>query len=133
MRKILEQCPTCDGELAVTQLSCTECDTVILGRYAPCPFCRLTPENLAFLEVFVKNRGNVKEMERELGVSYWAIRSRLNEVIGEMGFESEPAEDEHLTQRRQEILKQLDGGEIDVAQAAELLAALNENGGTDER
>lgn len=87
MRKILESCPTCGGTFAVTELSCTVCNTVVHSRYAPCPFCRLSPEDLAFMLVFVKNRGNVKEMERELGVSYWTIRGRLNEVIAAMGFE----------------------------------------------
>ncbi|MCI0399266.1 MAG: DUF2089 domain-containing protein [Chloroflexi bacterium] len=122
MRKILEQCPTCGGELAVTQLSCTNCETVILGRYAPCLFCRLSPENLRFLEVFVKNRGNVKEMERELGVSYWAIRNRLNEVVAAMGFEAEPAAArEETSAARRDVLEQLNRGEITVAEAAELL------------
>ena len=87
MRKILESCPTCGGEFAVTELTCTVCDTVVRSRYSPCPFCRLAPEDLAFLLVFVRNRGNVKEMERELGVSYWTIRGRLTELITAMGLE----------------------------------------------
>ena len=53
MRKILEECPTCNSALSVTELSCTVCDTVISGHYAPCLFCSLRPEDLAFLEVFV--------------------------------------------------------------------------------
>ena len=74
MRKILESCPTCGGEFAVTELTCTVCDTVVRSHYSPCPFCRLAPEDLEFMLIFVRNRGNVKEMERELGVSYWTIR-----------------------------------------------------------
>ena len=94
MRKILESCPTCGGALAVTELSCTVCDTVVRSHYAPCPFCRLAAEDQAFLLLFVRHRGNVKDMERELGVSYWTIRGRLNEVIGQMGLEpgGEPAD-----------------------------------------
>ena len=61
MRKILESCPTCGGAMAVSELSCTVCNTV------------------------VRSRGNVKDMERELGVSYWTIRGRLNELIATMG------------------------------------------------
>ena len=95
MRKILESCPTCGGEFAVTELTCTTCDTVVRSRYSPCPFCRLAPEDLAFLLVFVRNRGNVKDMERELGVSYWTIRGRLTELITAMGLEpgGEPDDD----------------------------------------
>lgn len=123
MRKILEKCPTCNHPLLATELSCTACDTVIHGHYEPCLFCRLSPEDLAFLEVFVKNRGNVKEMERELGISYWSIRNRLDEVVEALDFE-EPVtpQVEQETGERQEILEQLDRGEITVAEAAEQLS-----------
>lgn len=87
MRKILEACPTCGSEMIISEVTCTTCDTVVRSRYAPCPFCRLTPEDLAFMLLFVRSRGNVKDMERELGVSYWTIRGRLNEIIVGMGLE----------------------------------------------
>jgi hypothetical protein len=87
----------------------------------------LSPESLAFVEAFVKNRGNVKEMERELGLSYWTIRNQLNEVIAELGFEATENEAElQASLRRQEILAQLDEGKIDVSQATELLAKSRE-------
>ena len=124
MRKILEECPTCSDALVATELSCDTCGTVIHGRYSPCPFCRLSPENLAFLEVFVRNRGNVKDMERELGVSYWTIRNRLNEVVEEMDREAVTLlpPDPGLKARRQDILEQLNQGKITVAEAADLLS-----------
>jgi hypothetical protein len=125
MRKILEECPTCGDGLVATELSCDSCGTVIHGRYAPCPFCRLSPENLAFLEMFVRNRGNVKDMEREIGVSYWTIRNRLNEVVEEMGDEPmpppPPASNPGQTAKRRDILERLNQGKITVAEAAELL------------
>lgn len=131
MRKILESCPTCGGDFAVTELTCTVCDTVVRSQYSPCPFCRLAPEDLAFLLVFVRNRGNVKDMERELGVSYWTIRGRLNEVIASMGLEpvGEPAEGEPVgrpsaparTVDRQAVLERLRRGEISADEAADEL------------
>lgn len=139
MRKILESCPTCGGAFAVTELTCTVCDTVVRSRYSPCPFCSLPPEDMAFLLVFVKNRGNVKDMERELGVSYWTIRGRLNEVISAMGFEmpedegEEPAaepgrraarEAESPAVARQAVLDQLNRGEITAEEAAARLERL---------
>jgi hypothetical protein len=123
MRKILEQCPTCGDALVATELSCDSCGTVIHGRYAPCPFCRLSPENLAFLELFVRNRGNVKDMERELGVSYWTIRSRLNEVVEEMDNDAPPPNPGQTAHRR-DILERLNQGKITVAEAADLLNQL---------
>ena len=92
MRKILERCPSCGGELEVTRLNCTRCETIVLGRYEPCRFCKLSPESLQFLESFIKSRGNVKEMERELGTSYWRIRSQLNTLIQELSFEESGTE-----------------------------------------
>jgi hypothetical protein len=127
MRKILEQCPSCGGDLEVTRLSCTQCETVITGRYQPCRFCKLGPEHQNFLEAFVKSRGNVKEMERELGISYWTIRTQLNDLIKALGFEVEAPQEENegeVKQRRKEILEQLDRGEIDAGEATERLAQL---------
>lgn len=128
MRKLLEICPACAGELIVTQQTCVECGTSVVGEFKPTIFARLSPENLAFLEVFIKNKGNVKEMERELGESYWAIRNRINEIIEQLGLEKknvEPGESQtDMTTRRQDILAQLNRGEIDAATAADLLRAV---------
>ena len=123
MRKILERCPSCGGELEVTRLNCTRCETIVLGRYEPCRFCKLSPESLQFLESFIKSRGNVKEMERELGISYWTIRGQLNGLIQELGFEDAGAEMDIAAQRR-EVLERLSRKEITAGEAAELLAQL---------
>ena len=122
MPLIPQSCPSCSSPLVVTQLNCTVCGTGVVGKFELSPFFRLSPESLRFLEVFVRNRGNVKEMERETSESYWAIRRRLDEVIEEMGFPPAPKED--LPTRRQEILSQLSRGEIDVAEATRLLTTL---------
>jgi len=110
---------------------------VITGRYKPCRFCKLSGESTNFLETFVKSRGNVKEMERELGISYWVIRGKLNELIKELGFESAAADEveeitvngnlnsnPNLKAARQEILKQVDRGEITADEAAKLLSQI---------
>lgn len=120
--------------MAVTELTCTACDTVVRSRYAPCPFCRLAAEDQAFLLLFVRHRGNVKEMERELGISYWTIRGRLNEIIGLMGMDAAdegPGEGtpEQAPPRRtksssgatQAVLDRLRRGEISADDAAKAL------------
>jgi hypothetical protein len=128
MRKLLEKCPACAGELVVTQQTCRSCGTMVVGEFTPNIFSKLSPENLHFLELFVKNKGNVKEMEREIGMSYWTIRNRLNEIVEELGFENKDVElaatEETLRQRRQEILARVDRGEIDVIEAAQLLKTI---------
>ena len=125
MSIIPRKCPSCSAPLVVTQLSCTKCETNVVGLYEINPFLRLSNESLQFLETFIRNRGNVKEMERETAESYWVIRRRLDEVIAELGYEVEPVEDE-LSARRQEVLAHLGKGEIDVKEATRLLNQLGE-------
>jgi hypothetical protein len=81
LRKIIEKCPGCGKNLIITRLRCPACETTIEGNYSPCLFCKLSEENLKFLNLFIRNRGNIKDMERELGVSYPTVRSRLNSII----------------------------------------------------
>lgn len=123
MPQIPQSCPSCASPLVVTQLTCTSCGTGVVGKFELSPFFRLSNESLKFLEVFVRNRGNVKEMERETGESYWTIRRRLDEVITEMGIEEEPKPDDKSASR-QEILGRLSRGEISVQEATKLLSQL---------
>ena len=123
MNSIPGKCPSCSSSLMVTQLGCTACGTAVVGHYELNPFLRLSPESLHFLETFIRTRGNVKEMERESGHSYWAIRRQLDEVIAELGFDVKPDLDP-LSSRRQEILERLGNGEIDVQEATKLLTQL---------
>lgn len=127
MRKILEQCPSCGGDLIVTRLNCAACDTVILGQYAPCPFCKLSPEDTHLLLSFVKSRGNIREMERELGTSYWTIRRMIDELGGKLGLEAAAAEPE-VTVRMREVLEQVDRGELSAAEAADILSQIERPG-----
>ena len=126
MRKIIERCPSCSQSLIVTRLSCSSCDTEVSGKFRTNIFDRLSPESLAFVETFVRLRGNTKEMERELGVPYNAVRVRLDDVIGELGFEldTQPGQDPRpeSPESRTEVLAMLDRGEIDVASATEMLS-----------
>ena len=126
MHKVIPNCPNCGRPMSVTRLQCTSCETVIQARYEPCRFCRLPEESVRFLGAFVKNRGNLKEMERELGQSYWSLRNRLNELIIELGFEAAPGDDEKADPdlHRRAILEQLKRGEIDAATAAWMLTQL---------
>ncbi|MCB0014359.1 MAG: DUF2089 domain-containing protein [Anaerolineales bacterium] len=121
MRKILEECPACGSDLVITQLSCTRCTTVVNGHFQATPFARLSADQLQFLETFVKSKGNVKEMERELGISYWAIRNQINDMIAELGFDTEPLDTSADAQARHEILQRVETGEITIEEAARLL------------
>ena len=126
MAKILDQCPVCQSRMEITQLSCTNCETVVVGRFDPNRFSKLPQDSLAFLEAFVRNRGNVKEMERELGISYWVIRRKIDELIAELGLEASVARNrqpdpETTKTTRREILERLKNGEITAVEAGKLL------------
>lgn len=119
-------CPICGEKLHVTKLHCHRCSTSIEGDFEPCRFCSLTNEQKAFLEVFVKSRGNIKEVERELGISYPTVRSRLDNVLEAMGFKVDEGLDrEEIASKRKEILDALARGDISSDDAVKLLRSLS--------
>lgn len=123
-KPIPANCPSCQQPMVITQLGCTHCDTTISGYYPLSPFAHLSEEDLIFLENFIRYRGNVKEMERELEQSYWTIRTRLDKLIQEMGLGA-PAES--VSDQRKKILERLANGEINADEAAKLIANLGKN------
>jgi hypothetical protein len=97
----------------------------VTGRYRASRFSRLTPDQLGFLEAFLRSRGNIRKMERELGISYPTVRSRLNALLAALGFAVGPEEDEEAIQRRRkEILDRLEAGTLAPEEAARLLRQL---------
>jgi hypothetical protein len=124
MRKILEHCPSCGGDLFVTEMSCPSCGTVIKGTWTNCPFCQLSPEHTRLLEALVRSKGNVKEMARELDASYWTVRKQLDELIEALGYEPAPEPPESTIPTQLDILEQLDRGEISASEATKLLSEL---------
>jgi hypothetical protein len=121
MSSIPAKCPSCQHQMVITQLTCSQCHTAVAGYYPLSPFASLSEENLIFLQNFVRYRGNVKEMERELGTSYWTIRTRLDKLIIEMGLGESPPD---LAEERKRILGRLSDGEISVDEAAQKLSEL---------
>lgn len=117
-REVIGKCPVCGDELKVTKLSCSSCHTSIEGSFSLCKFCKLTSEQKSFLEVFVKNRGNIKEIEKDLSISYPTVKNRLEDLISALGYSpkySQPEID------KKEILDRLDRGEITSEEALKLL------------
>ncbi len=130
MRKILETCPSCGGDLLVTRMTCPSCGTVVTGTGTPCRFCQISPEHTRLLEAFVRARGNVREMARELESSYWTVRKQVDELVEALGYEAVPplpephGEKVDVSQARLEILEQLERGEISADEARQLLMEL---------
>lgn len=119
-RKLLKDCPVCGGRLQVKVLECNSCQTKIEGNFEP-PVSRisnLSGKDLQFVELFVKSRGSIKEMEKELGVSYPTVRSMLDRVIKNMGYSLSKEEEKS---QKKNIIDRLEKGEISAEEAARLL------------
>ena len=82
-------CPVCGDRLAVSRLGCPGCGTELVGSFASCPYCALSDADLDLLRVFLASRGNLKEVEKHLGVSYPTARARFNELLERLGMADE--------------------------------------------
>ena len=114
-RKIAAQCPVCTTELRITRLCCDHCSTTIDTSVEVPTFFQLPPDLQDFVLVFLRCRGNIKEAEKQLGVSYPTICKRLDQVNKILSGESSTQAD------RMEILARLERGEINAKEAAKLL------------
>src|SRR5215207_5239772 len=129
---VISTCPVCAGELAVTRLHCRSCGTTLEGDFSVGRFGRLTKDQLALLESFLRSRGNLRDMERELGISYPTVRSRVEALVRALGFgprsDDEPATDDTAApQTREAILERLARREITAEDAATAIRALRRN------
>ena len=82
---VIATCPVCSGELTIARLHCRSCGTALEGEFGVGRFGRLDREQLSLLESFLRSRGNLKEMERELGISYPTVRGRVDALIRSLG------------------------------------------------
>jgi len=117
---VIAKCPICSAQLKVVRLECESCGTRMEGSFSLGRFHALSSDQLEFLETFIRARGNFKDIERELGISYPTVRSRLDAMIRALGFPSQ-AEPDRESERRKEILRELAEGRIAADDAANLL------------
>jgi hypothetical protein len=122
-RSTIGQCPVCEGSLRVTELSCPACRTRIVSDLKTCEFCNLSPGLLTFLRSFLRARGNIKEVERELGISYPTVRKRLDDLLGKLALESGGGSDRD---HRLDTFERLRKGEISVDDAVDSLGGPKE-------
>ncbi len=135
MARQITQCPTCDASLRISELSCTLCDTRLHGTFASAPLAALPVDHQRFIETFVLCRGVIRDMERELGVSYPTVRARLDATV--LALESvldaerpptpplsTPSNTPPPRDSRKRLLRDVEEGRLTPAQAAEALRNL---------
>ena len=113
------ECPVCSSPLVVTGCGCRECGTGISGEFRMCSYCGLNDAELEMLRVFLVSRGNMRELERHLGVSYPTTRQRFGDLLAKLGLEDPPAAGRKAD--RDKVLADLAAGRLTVDEAESLL------------
>jgi hypothetical protein len=114
---LISECPVCGKNLKITRLQCTHCHTTIENEFELSNFSKLSKEQLSFIETFLKCRGNIKEVEKELGVSYPTVRGKLDDIITSLGYSTtKKAEPD-----RKKVISMLEKGEITAEEAISIL------------
>ncbi len=110
------RCPSCNGILNPVKYVCSQCGTEVSGNFSVCPFCTLDGDNRSLLELFLLARGNLKAVQRMLGVSYPTARTRIEEMFNAL--------EERMTGENPsiDVLEKLHRGEISVEDAIDSLA-----------
>jgi hypothetical protein len=117
MHPIITRDPVSGNELIVTRLECPQSGIVIEGQFSLGWIGRLSREQLDFVELLVKNRGNIQKLASDLDIAYNTARSRLDEIVTALG--GTPESNGRIDRRL--ILDRLASKEITVEDAMRLL------------
>jgi hypothetical protein len=115
--RVISKCPICSAKLKVAKLRCNKCGTVMENDFEFSKFEYLEEEQLNFMEVFLKCRGNIKDVEKELGISYPTVRAKLDEVVSSLGYNVV----KKSTVSNKEIIDMLEKGELSAEQAINMI------------
>jgi hypothetical protein len=115
-------CPVCGAQLAIIRLGCTSCGSELAGVFRSCEFCALNDKEIDMLRVFLSSRGNLREVEKHLGVSYPTARLRFAELLEKLGLGEAAEPDTALS--REQILSEVVSGALSPAEAQELINRL---------
>jgi hypothetical protein len=112
----------CGAQLAVIRLGCASCGSELAGVFRTCEFCALNDKEIDMLRVFLASRGNLREVEKHLGVSYPTARLRFAELLEKLGLGEATEPETSLT--RDQILSEVASGALSPAEAQELISQL---------
>lgn len=117
---MLPRCPVCGKEMIVTELKCEEDDVTVRGRFKPSVFDFLDEEEMEFVILFFRARGNLKELARYTGQGYFALRGKLEKVIEKLGLQPLSKEEEEEVDE-EDVFELVKRGKMSVDEALRLL------------
>ena len=120
-RRAVSKCPVCGNPLIISRLSCPHCSTSIEGTFGHGLFANLTEDERNFVELFVVCRGNIKEVEKRLGISYPTVRNKLDSIVAKLEHSIQKVDPETRKKRRLDILDSIRKGDISAQEGAALL------------
>ena len=123
INKLLGKCPVCGEKMIVKELYCNHCDTSVKGNFNLSKFDYLTEDEQKFVFVFIKNAGNITQIEKELNISYPTVKKYLDMIIKDLGLNIISSDDKIS---KNDILTKLRNNEITFEQAEELLKEVRE-------
>jgi hypothetical protein len=139
MQKLFDKCPSCGGQLTITECQCNKCRLQMRGEFQPGPLAALSDDQMTFIRVFLSARGNLSEVERVLGISYPTIRNKLDEINSSLERAGEPAEPPRgrnsgapaagstlIEETRKDILKKVADGKLSPSEAVQKLHEVQE-------
>lgn len=121
MYPVIGKCPVCGDILNATRLHCRSCDSALEGQFSLGRFYQLSPQQLAFVETFIRCEGKLTRVQDELAISYPTARGRLTDVIHALGYEVHEEPEMVSGEERKAVLERLAVGEITSQEAVELL------------
>lgn len=122
-KEVISKCPICENEMSITRLQCNHCHIEINGEFSLSKLNLLTKEQLFFVELFLKNQGSIKAVEKELNISYPTVKKILNDVLSTLGYRVE-SEEIAMINERELILDQLAKKQISFEEATKRLKEL---------
>ena len=123
-KRIIGYCPICHDRLVVKTLRCNHCDTEITGDFSLNPFDYLSSEQLDFALVFIKNQGNIKNIEKDLGISYPTVKKNIEDLCNALNMTTTTALVPYEKDLREDTKRRLKNGEITFEDAERILGEL---------
>jgi len=88
----------------------------VQGNFPINKLISLSEEDREFLMTFLRSRGNIKEVQERMGISYPTVKNRLDRLLSALDLN-----DEVVSLSQNDVINALKNGEISVDEAISLL------------